>query len=238
MLHLQLLGGFQIRHNDEEILELLGRRRQTLCAYLILHHHTSLSRQHLAYTFWPDSSDAQARANLRAALSKLRKAWPAVNHYISIDNQSVQWRAGTEFELDTTTFEQYLAAADAAHDVDSEISLLARATGLYSGPLLPDFFEDWILSERERLEQIFLGALERLSELYEERQTYPELCWKPIRRKNDVRAYFPDGGHITFESMGLEDGKFKARSQTFGDAGFSFDAFSRVEFNLYRRNRR
>lgn len=63
----------------------------------------------------------------------------------------------------------------------------------------------------------------------------PEILWKPIRRAGDIRAYFSDGGHITFEFLGLEDGEILGRSQTFGEARFDLSAFARIEFNLYRR---
>lgn len=66
----------------------------------------------------------------------------------------------------------------------------------------------------------------------------PELCWKPIRRAGDIRAWFPHGGAFTFELIGIEDGKLTGRSQTFGDAAFDLDAFSRLEFNIYAPDRR
>lgn len=66
----------------------------------------------------------------------------------------------------------------------------------------------------------------------------PELCWKPIRRAGDIRAWFPHGGAFTFELIGIEDGKISGRSQTFGDATFDLDAFSRLEFNIYAPDRR
>ena len=62
----------------------------------------------------------------------------------------------------------------------------------------------------------------------------PELTWKPIRRAGDIRAWFPDGHHLTFELLGHREGKLLGRSQTFGEAGFDLAAFSRLEFNLYR----
>ncbi|MGE9269944.1 MAG: hypothetical protein ACQKBU_04010 [Verrucomicrobiales bacterium] len=66
----------------------------------------------------------------------------------------------------------------------------------------------------------------------------PELCWKPIRRKNDVRGFFPDGGGITFELIECNGETLKGRSQTFGEADFLLEGFSRIEFNLYDPDRR
>lgn len=61
----------------------------------------------------------------------------------------------------------------------------------------------------------------------------PELRWEPIRRKGDIRAHFAEGGSITFQLVGLEDGALIGRSQTFGEATFDLSAFSSLEFNIY-----
>lgn len=63
----------------------------------------------------------------------------------------------------------------------------------------------------------------------------PELRWEPIRRKGDIRANFIDGGQVTFQLMGFEDGKLIGRSQTFGEAQFDLGVFSKLEFNIYPR---
>ncbi len=63
----------------------------------------------------------------------------------------------------------------------------------------------------------------------------PELRWEPIRRQGDIRAWFSDGGRVTFQLVGLEDGELVGRSQTFGEARFDLDSFSRLEFNIYPR---
>lgn len=49
----------------------------------------------------------------------------------------------------------------------------------------------------------------------------------------DVRAWFPDGGCVTFKLQGVTDGKLNGTAQPFGQASFDQKAFSRIEFNLY-----
>lgn len=66
----------------------------------------------------------------------------------------------------------------------------------------------------------------------------PELCWKPIRRSGDIRAWFPHGGSFTFEFLGVQEGVVRGRSQTFGEADFDLSAFNRIEFNIYAPDRR
>jgi hypothetical protein len=82
--------------------------------------------------------------------------------------------------------------------------------------------------------QLPVARLRRFALRTPEEAADPELCWKPLRQRGDVRAWFPGGGHITFKLLGLEEGKLIGASQTFGEAGFDLGAFSRIEFNLYR----
>ncbi len=67
-----------------------------------------------------------------------------------------------------------------------------------------------------------------------EQRKDPELYQLPIRRNGDVRAWFPDGGSITFRLASASDGKLVGSAQTFGDVVFDENAFSRIEFNLYQ----
>lgn len=55
----------------------------------------------------------------------------------------------------------------------------------------------------------------------------------PKRYNGDIRAWFTDGGSVTFRLTGVEDGKLRGSAQPFGDAAFDLKAFSRIEFNLY-----
>ncbi|MBB5352404.1 hypothetical protein HNR46_002649 [Haloferula luteola] len=62
----------------------------------------------------------------------------------------------------------------------------------------------------------------------------PEKFWRPIRRNGDIRAYFADGGCVTFKLEALENGTLRGSSQTFGTAQFDFSVFSSIQFNLYQ----
>jgi DNA-binding SARP family transcriptional activator len=74
MLRIQLFGSFQVSAVDKPIARLQSERLQALLAYLVLRRDQSLSRQQLAVTFWPDTTDAQARTNLRTLIARLREA--------------------------------------------------------------------------------------------------------------------------------------------------------------------
>jgi DNA-binding SARP family transcriptional activator len=52
---------------------LQSERIQNVLAYLLLNRHAPISRQQLAFAFWPDITDAQARHNLRTLLTRCVK---------------------------------------------------------------------------------------------------------------------------------------------------------------------
>ena len=67
-LQVRLLGAFDLRQGSEVIQGLDQPRLRELLAYLLLHRASPVSRQQLAYLFWPDSTEEQARTNLRLSL--------------------------------------------------------------------------------------------------------------------------------------------------------------------------
>jgi hypothetical protein len=61
----------------------------------------------------------------------------------------------------------------------------------------------------------------------------PDRYEKPKRMTGDIRAWFPEGGHIVFRLDAIDNGMLKGYSQTFGEARFRIDAFHRIEFNIH-----
>src|SRR6266581_5814454 len=106
ILHLRLLGDFSLIYNDLQVTSLNTTRLRSLFAYLVLHRDVPQQRQHLAFLFWPDTTESQARNNLRQLLHQLRQALPAVEHFLSADTHTLHWHALTSFHLDVAAFEQ------------------------------------------------------------------------------------------------------------------------------------
>jgi DNA-binding SARP family transcriptional activator len=168
-LHMQLLGGFQLISGDIPLSTVDLPRLQSLLVYLVLHRDTPLTRQHLAFQLWPDSTEAQARSNLRTLVSRLRIALPHADAFLPADPHRLQWRSDAPWTLDVADFEHALAQADrsaADGDHEAQRAALDRAIELYRGDLLPGCYDDWVLPERERLRQRLIDALARLIALY------------------------------------------------------------------------
>jgi DNA-binding SARP family transcriptional activator len=163
ILHIRLLGDFRLRYGQTVITSLDSPRLQSLLTFLVLHRDAPQSRQQVAYLLWPDSSERQARANLRGLLLRLRRALPAAHTFIQADTHQVQWQPGVPFRLDVVDFERYLAEAAEAPGPASTPAL-QQAVTIYKGDILPGCYDDWIIPFRERLREAYVARLLRLGE--------------------------------------------------------------------------
>lgn len=172
VLHIRLLGNFRLASGETSVTDFDFPRLQSLLAYLLLHRDTPQSRSRLAFQLWPDSTDAQAHTNLRNVLFRLRQALPNADAFLHSDRQYIRWSFDAAWTLDVLEFEQALQQAEQSHDIVSARSALELAVTLYRGDLLPDCYDEWILPERDRLRQAYLGALYRLTNILEREGDY------------------------------------------------------------------
>jgi hypothetical protein len=111
-LHIHLLGGFQLISGETPVGGIDVPRLQSLFAYLLLHHGVPQSRSHLAYLFWPDTTDSQAHTNLRNIVHKLRLALPNAERYLQVERQALYWKEGSSdspWMLDVLDIEMAIA---------------------------------------------------------------------------------------------------------------------------------
>jgi DNA-binding SARP family transcriptional activator len=170
-LQIFLLGTCQLRDLGQP-LRLPQARLQALLSYLLLHRDAPLSRQQVAFCFWPDTGEAQAQANLRKALYDLRRQLPVLDRFLQIDALTLQWRSDAPFTLDVAEFEAALARAEQAGATEPRQAALEQAIACYTGDLLPECYDEWLLAARERLRQSYLAALEELVRLLEVRRDF------------------------------------------------------------------
>jgi predicted ATPase len=76
--------------------------------------------------------------------------------------------------LDVKQFRESLAQAKASKEEQARIHHLQEAANHYRGELLPGFYEDWILVQREEFHQAYLNALTQLAKLLEDARQYEE----------------------------------------------------------------
>lgn len=169
VLQVGLLGNFELRYQGEVVHTIHSGRLQSLLAYILLHRRTAISRQQLAALFWPETSEAQARTNLRNLIHQLRQVFPAIDDFVQSDAYSLEWRNESPYILDVEIFENCLAVKN-GQAISGE--LLEQAVQVYHGDLLPGCYEDWIAPIRERLRLAYLSALEALAAKAEDARQY------------------------------------------------------------------
>src|SRR5262245_61596978 len=147
-LHIELLGHFRLTADQTPVTALDSPRLQAVLAYLVLQRTSPERRAHLAFQLWPDTTEAQAQANLRTLLHRLRQALPDADQFLHIDAQTVQWRCEAPYTLDVADVEQALTRAEAAERAGNHAAMRAAfmdAAGRYRGDLLPALYDDWVL---------------------------------------------------------------------------------------------
>jgi DNA-binding SARP family transcriptional activator len=115
-----------------------------------------VDRQHVAGCLWPSGSDQRAAGNLRSALWRLKCAGINV---IESDKCSLTLRNGTVVDIRVVSeWAARLIDGSAAQSDLCPVFWPADAMDL-----LPGWYDDWIIFERERIRHRLLHALEALS---------------------------------------------------------------------------
>jgi non-specific serine/threonine protein kinase len=167
-LEVKLLGRFEVSCDGKSIA-ITSRPSQSLFAYLILAAGISHRREKLAGILWPDSLEETARDNLRHALWRMRKVLPSKTktEYILADDMSIAFNASAEYWLDAEKLEKLSETASS----DESMIVLSE----YQGELLPGFYDEWVVSEREHLSSVFEHHMARLMALLEKENRWLDI---------------------------------------------------------------
>jgi predicted ATPase/DNA-binding SARP family transcriptional activator len=150
-LAIRLLGGFEATVQGEPLPKLRSRVGLRVLALLALHRPRPLERRYLAGLLWPGTPEEQGLALLRRTLTDLRRALGEQAEGVQAPSKhTLRLSPGDDIWLDTEALEAHLA-----------VGQLNEASTLYRGPLLQGWNDDWVLPERERLQLLFVEALER-----------------------------------------------------------------------------
>jgi DNA-binding SARP family transcriptional activator len=157
-LEIRLFGHANVSAGGEPVK--FAKRGTTLAmlALVILQRGAALSRESLAFTLFPEADETAALAELRRYLYLANKALPerAGDAWLIVDSETVRWNDGAGAFVDIVEFERLAA--------DPET--FASAIEWYSGDLLEEIYDDWVVAERERLRARYLAILGILLDRY------------------------------------------------------------------------
>jgi DNA-binding SARP family transcriptional activator len=187
-----LLDGFDLVCGGLSVSLPLSAQR--LVAFVALHERPVL-RSYVAGSLWLESSEERANANLRSALWRLhrngRRVVECVGQRLALDSEVVVDLRESE------RLAQRVVNGGGGDDLEVEPSSL-------SGDVLPGWYDDWTLFERERFRQIRLRALDTLCERLTEagrvdaalEAGLAAIAAEPLRESSHravIRAHLADG---------------------------------------------
>ena len=161
-----LLDGFGLNSpgsGPQPAADDLPRAVQRLVAHLCLAHRPT--RTATAGHLWPDVPEYHAHGSLRSALWRLNKAVPGL---VEVSGNALQLATDVSVDVrELTSWARRAVAAAGGSDGDALPYAALADTALPDtallGDLLPGWYDDWVLLERERLRQLRMQALEAVA---------------------------------------------------------------------------
>ena len=145
-LRLKLIGGWDLSKNGRSLS--VGLRQQRLIAALAIHGQRP--RSFLGGLLWPQDTETHAMGSLRAAVFTIARRMPGV---LSCTGHDLRLGDGMDVDL------HKLRAAITAH----RPSPGPWFAGYSNAQLLPGWYDDWVVTEQERLRADYIDAAERLA---------------------------------------------------------------------------
>ena len=143
---LRLLGGFELSDGEERHTRLASRPMVALLARLAMWPNRNHPREELVELLWPGVEPEVSRNRLRQALSALKAVLEPARAVsapvLQADRFDVRLVPGA-IHCDVVAFEQ-----------GARQGRIAAALACYRGEVLPGFFDEWLVDERERLEAV------------------------------------------------------------------------------------
>jgi len=151
---LTTLGGFAFDVNGTATSGPSTRKARAVMTYLILHRNAETPRDRLLEIFWPDSDPDHARASLNTALWSIRRclrtAGADADVFLQTSKATVRWTGDTK--VDAQQFTELAARDESAR----------AALDLFRGEFLEGDYDDWAVTERERLASAYESLLARV----------------------------------------------------------------------------
>jgi DNA-binding SARP family transcriptional activator len=196
VIRLSMLDGFELTQDGRGIPLSIGPQR--LLAFLGLHERSQV-RGHVAGVLWADVSDDRAAGNLRSVLWRLNRL-----ELNLVEAAHDRLRLSSEVVVDVRNAARL---AEQIMDPTVDVCSLDLVELHLQGELLPGWYEDWIILERERQRQIYLHTLEVLCERWARAGLYVKavlaglaaVAGEPLRESANkalIKTYLAEGNPV------------------------------------------
>src|SRR5436190_16935652 len=178
-LQFRLFGKFAASDGRDPLKGLEAAKDQELLSYLFIHRTQHHSREALAGLLWSDNSTERSKKYLRQALwhlqAVLESTTAGAEKIVLVEHDWLKLNAANRPWCDVVEFEEACTRAEgtAGAQLNEEVAgCLKEAVALYRDDLLAGWYHDWILFERERLQNKYLIMLDKLLRYSVQHQEY------------------------------------------------------------------
>jgi len=168
-LHFHLFGKFAADCDQQPLKGLDASKDQELLSFLLIRSNQHHGREALAAMLWGDNSTERSKKYLRQSLWHLQAILDSVpgkqpapllieHDWLRVNPANPPW-------CDVEEFEKAVASTEGIPGkqlTDTQAGILKSAITQYRGDLLTGWYQDWVLFERERLQNKYLLALDKL----------------------------------------------------------------------------
>ncbi len=165
-LSIYALGRAQVKLDGKPVVAsswVNQKRARELFFLLVAQPNKSLTKEEIGVTLWPESSSEQLRLQFRNTIYYVRFA---LGQDVIISNERrYAFNTDIDYSYDVQDFERKVVQAESAGTPAQQVELLQEALQLYQGEFYPEGEENWVMTERQRLAQLYEHSLLSLAQL-------------------------------------------------------------------------
>ncbi|HEX2362194.1 MAG TPA: BTAD domain-containing putative transcriptional regulator [Jiangellaceae bacterium] len=153
-----LIGDFALRCGGEQV-DVTPSSQRLIC-FLALRPPHPVRRMFVSGTLWPDSDEVKASANLRSALWRI----PAPGGSAVVCASATHVWLHPDVQVDLRQVARSAMDVIDGHVDNAQLVNVAREVCSIDDDVLVGWYDDWVITERERFRQLRLHALDYLGE--------------------------------------------------------------------------
>jgi two-component SAPR family response regulator len=112
-----------------------------------------MTKEEIGVTLWPESSSEQLRLQFRNTIYYVRYA---LGQDVILSNERrYAFNSDMDYSYDVQDFERKVGQAESAETPDQKVELLQEALQFYQGEFFPEGEGIWVMTERQRLSQMY-----------------------------------------------------------------------------------
>ncbi|CAM3786497.1 BTAD domain-containing putative transcriptional regulator [Aeromicrobium ponti] len=193
-LKVQALGKFRVWLGETEVEEkgwTRGKAKELL-QFFVTHHQKLIPKEEIFQLLWPEQDEKSSARDFKVALNALnnvlepnRKA-RETSFFIIREGSAYGLNPIAVLDLDSHSFEQWITSGLEETYKEKAVHYLENGLSLYKGDYLPERkYDDWCMSEREKMSVYFIRGAEKLAQFYVRAENYDKaihLCSRILEK--------------------------------------------------------